>query len=72
LGGVIIKGLPPTVDGMRVTFEPGAAELTGQAITELLSVVEPGVPVSIRVSPRGLGWPGEYTVDFSISPDVGG
>jgi hypothetical protein len=65
---VLIKG-QPVPDFLRTTFAAGDSERSGAVIAELLRVFggRDDVPLVIRVFPRGIPWPGEFTVDLSVN-----
>jgi len=66
---VLVKGLP-AVDYLRTTFAPGTAQSAGSLVAGLLEAVGTlTVPVTVRVFPRGIPWPGEYIVDLTIAQE---
>jgi hypothetical protein len=68
LHDVLVKG-QPVPDVLRATFAVADAERGGAVITELLNVFgrRDGVPMVIRVFPRGIPWPGEFNVDILVN-----
>jgi hypothetical protein len=65
---VLVKG-QPAVDSVHATFTVRGSKEAATVVGELLGSVvgATSVPGSIRIFPRGIPWPGEYTVGVDIA-----
>ena len=67
LHSVLVRGIPKP-DWLRTRFVVGDPAKTSTVIGDLLGLVgERGIPINVRVFPRGIPWPGELLVDLEVA-----
>ena len=71
LHNVLVRGIPKP-DWLRTQFVIGDAEKTSAVLRDLLGLVgERGIPINVRVFPRGIPWPGELLIDLEVAQQEG-
>ncbi|MGY2148839.1 hypothetical protein ACW9HM_05115 [Nocardia gipuzkoensis] len=68
LRNILVKGTP-VPDFLHATFPVRGAEKAGSMTGELLAVLagRKVIPGTVRVFPRGIPWPDEFTIDITIA-----
>ena len=63
----LVRGIPKP-DWLRTRFVVGDAAKTSAVLGDLLELVgQRGIPINVRVFPRGIPWPGELLVDLEVA-----
>src|SRR4051794_40231375 len=67
LHNILLRGLPKP-DSLRTRFVAGDPVKTSAVLGDLLELVgQRGIPINVRVFPRGIPWPGELLVDLEVA-----
>jgi hypothetical protein len=71
LHNILVRGIPKP-DWLRTRFVVGDAAKTSAVLGDLLQLVgQRGIPINVRVFPRGIPWPGELLVDLEVAQQRG-